>query len=100
MSRLFSLRLKRETSVIEGAFDFTDLAVRGLDDVGDADGGCTVASSRGADVGGRPREESPEAPDDKDEEDGENISGEDSVEVAGDCRSLMLPKFEVEILGL
>ena len=99
MSRLFSLRLKRETSVIEGVLDFTNLAVRGLDDVGDA-GGCTAASSRGADVGGRPREESPEALDDKDEEDGENISGEDSVEVAGDCRSLTLPKFEVEILGL
>lgn len=99
MSRLFGLRLKRETSVIEGALDFTNLAVRDLDDVGDA-GGCTAASSRGADVGGRPREEFPEAPDDKDEEDGENISGEDSVEVAGDCRSLILPKFEVEILGL
>ena len=99
MSRLFGLRLKRETSVIEGTFDFTDLAVRGLGDVGDADRGCTAASSRGADVGGRPRE-SPEAPDDKDEEDGESISGEDTVEVVGDCRSLMLPKFEVEILGL
>lgn len=100
MSRLFGLRLKRATSVIEGAFDFTDLAVRGLDGAGDADGGCRVPSLRGADVGGTPREESPETPDDKDDEDGERIFGEDTVEVAGECRSLMLPKFEVEILGL
>lgn len=86
-------------SLIDEAFSFKDLMLLGrANEVGEEVGSCSESSSRGADVGGGPRD----AIDMDDCDESDRREGESSTGIAGigDARSLTLERFVVDNRGL